>query len=364
MIGLAAGDALGYAVEFSCEKTIFEKYGKCGITGYDLKNGVAEISDDTQMTLFTATGLLLATTRGLTRGISGHYETYVNYSYKDWLRTQTEKYENLQDEGYHYSWLANVPEMFHRRAPGNTCISAIMDKKDGSIENPINDSKGCGGIMRVAPVGLYREAAQYDGEDLDMLGAKIAALTHGHELGYIPAAVLVHIIDKITHENMTIKEAVDDAMTAVYKLFKGFKHLEEFQDIMAEAIKLAEDPEISDLDAIHKLGEGWMAEETLAIAIYCALKYPDNFDKAVRTAVNHNGDSDSTGAVAGSIVGAYVGLSGIPEKYTEHLELKEVILTLANDLYNDCPITEYGPREGYKQDPNWKDKYIKNVFHL
>ncbi|MGI5887828.1 MAG: ADP-ribosylglycohydrolase family protein [Oscillospiraceae bacterium] len=120
---------------------------------------------------------------------------------------------------------------------------------------------------------------------------------------------------------------------------------------------------ISDLESIHQLGEGWVAEETFSIAVYCALKYPDDFDRAVIAAVNHSGDSDSTGAVAGSIVGAHVGLSGIPQKYTAFLELKDVILTLADDLYYDCPITEYGPREGYKQDPDWEDKYIRNSYH-
>ena len=64
LIGGAAGDALGYLVEFLDGKSIFQKYGKNGITEYSLVNGVAEISDDTQMTLFTANGLLLGTTRG------------------------------------------------------------------------------------------------------------------------------------------------------------------------------------------------------------------------------------------------------------------------------------------------------------
>lgn len=123
MLGGAAGDALGYAVEFLDDATIFSHYGEKGITEYTLRNGVAEISDDTQITLFTATGLLCATTRGMTRGIMGTYPSYINFSYKDWYRTQTERYP-LPEE-YHYSWLVNLPEMFSCRAPGNTCLSAI-----------------------------------------------------------------------------------------------------------------------------------------------------------------------------------------------------------------------------------------------
>ena len=51
----AAGDALGYEVEFMPEEEIFRRFGEAGITEYRLRGGVAEISDDTQMTLFTAT---------------------------------------------------------------------------------------------------------------------------------------------------------------------------------------------------------------------------------------------------------------------------------------------------------------------
>ena len=71
LIGGAAGDALGYEVEFWSEEKIFSRYGKPGITEYELHNGKALISDDTQMTLFTATGLLIGTTRGMTRGVMG-----------------------------------------------------------------------------------------------------------------------------------------------------------------------------------------------------------------------------------------------------------------------------------------------------
>lgn len=139
LIGGAAGDALGYAVEFLDEETIFSRYGENGITEYDLVNGVAEISDDTQMTLFTANGLLLGTTRGMTRGIMGSYPSYIAFCYKDWLRTQCEKYP-LNEESP-YSWLINIPELYNRRAPGNTCLTAIENGANGTIDEPINRSK-------------------------------------------------------------------------------------------------------------------------------------------------------------------------------------------------------------------------------
>lgn len=355
LIGGAAGDALGYAVEFLSGQAILWKYGPQGITGYDLRGGAAEISDDTQMTLFTATGLLLATTRGMTRGIMGSYPSYISFSYQDWYRTQTERYP--LDGEYHYSWLVNVPELFRRRAPGNTCLSALEGSACGTIENPINNSKGCGGVMRVAPIGLYFDGTRQSLEEIDRMGAEAAALTHGHPLGYIPAAALVHIIHLLVHRDFALYDAVRDMLESIQRQFLQTPHVPEFVNLIRRAMFLAKS-DAADLEAIRQLGEGWVAEETLAIAIYCALKYEDDFDRAMTASVNHSGDSDSTGAVTGNILGAYLGLKGIPQKYLDGLELKEVILEVADDLFHDCRMTEYG--DFY--DRVWDEKYIQMTY--
>lgn len=329
LIGGAAGDALGYAVEFKREEEIFSEYGNDGITEYDLllDSDVAEISDDTQMTLFTAEGLLLAGRKGN----SVDYINSIREMYKCWYQTQSvknpRKNENLQ------SRLLNVPELYNRRCPGMTCMIAIREGAEGTINNPVNDSKGCGGVMRVAPISLYFCDTLVSYEQSDMIGAEAAALTHGHDLGYIPAAALVHIVRKVAESDIPLKDAVSDSINAMEKLFLKVEHIGDFTAIMQKAIQLAES-DIDDLSAIHQLGEGWVAEETLAIAVYCALKYENNFDMALRIAVNHNGDSDSTGAVCGNILGAYLGYNAIPQKYKERLELHDLICETADNLFS------------------------------
>lgn len=355
IIGGAVGDALGFAVEFMQDETIFQKYGELGITKYDLINGVAQISDDTQMTLFTANGLLLGTTRGMTRGIMGSYPGYIALCYKEWYKTQYESYP--LNEKYPYSWLINVPELFASRAPGNTCLSAIESGIEGTIQEPINRSKGCGGVMRVAPIGIYFGDKRITIDDVDMIGAETAALTHGHELGYIPAAALVHIIHLISHQEISLVDAVNDAIVSMERLFPDSKHMSTFTGLMKKAIELSGE-NLDDLDAIRELGQGWVAEETLAIAVYCALKYSQDFEKAIIASVNHSGDSDSTGAVTGNILGAYLSMKAIPQKFIENLELKDVILEIADDLYNDCKISEYG---SYRDDV-WEQKYIYKTY--
>ena len=359
LIGGAAGDALGYAVEFMDLNSIKRKYGQSGITAFELHNGVALISDDTQMTLFTANGLLLGITRGMTRGIMGTLPSYIRFCYKDWYKTQIKEYPLHED--CIYAWLSNVPEMFARRAPGGTCLSAIASGCNGTLEEPVNGSKGCGGVMRVAPIGLYltdNENMRMPQDEIDMIGAEAAALTHGHSLGYIPAAALVHIVSLASHcDGLSLTEIVDDMKMAISEQFADSKYLSPFIELIDKAVALAKS-NMSDEDAIRQLGEGWVAEETLAIAIYCAVKYEDDFEKALIASVNHDGDSDSTGAVTGNVLGAYLGLSKIPSKFVDNLELKEIILDMADDLYNDCQMTEYGSYF----DPIWEHKYIERDY--
>lgn len=366
--GGAVGDALGYSVEFLSEGAIFSRYGSDGITEFekDPHTGRALISDDTQMTLFTANGLLVGDTRGAMRGVQGWPRHYVSRAYLDWLITQessmqeVNRHERYTEKGG-YSWLLDVPELYSRRAPGNTCLSALIQEKAGEdyedyVEAKRNHSKGCGGIMRVAPI-----AVNYQWEDIEQLdheGAQLAAITHGHSLGYMPAAVLVHIINRIVfpskERKQSLKEIILEARDTVAEIFAGDPHLTGLIDIIDRAVRLAEEGYEDDLDNIHQLGEGWVGEETLGISLYCALKYQDDFSSGIIAAVNHKGDSDSTGAVTGNILGALCGYSAIEEKWKKDLELSDIILEVADDLCHGCQMSEFS----HYRDEDWEMKYM------
>ena len=352
LIGGAAGDALGYAVEFSTLSEIIRKFGESGIKRYELDGGLARISDDTQMALFTANALLFGETRGQMRGIGAGPAGYFTEAYLDWYETQTEKYP-LRD--YHPSWLVNFREFFSRRAPGGTCMSALQAGGRGTVERPVNNSKGCGGVMRVAPIGVYFAGkAHWEQEKVDMAGAKAAAVTHGHELGYIPSAALVHIVCQLASaEKPDVFAAVLSSMEAMPKLFPEAGFMRYYLDLMDKAIDLSQ-KDVDDRNAIRQLGEGWVAEETLAIAVYCAIKHADSFEDAIVASVNHDGDSDSTGAVTGNILGTALGYTSIPDHYLEKLELRDIIEEISEDLYNDCQMSEYSDY----RDPVWESKYI------
>lgn len=355
LVGGAAGDALGYSVEFFSEKQIFDKYGENGIVEYELdsQSNCALISDDTQMSLFTANALLFGRYRQKERGISGNPRSYALHAYLGWLQTQEVlcySEENKLGEdwcGWTSYMLKDIPELYARRAPGITCLNALKTRRN-QVENnehiwdfvasKINDSKGCGGIMRVAPLGMSMNALNI--ERLDEEGAQLAAITHSHSLGYMPAAVLTHIVNRIIYsvDTVDLKSVVEEARDTVAKIYKDDPHIGELTDIIDRAISLSENNG-SDIDNIHKLGEGWVAEETLAIAIYCCLRHKDSFADALVASVNHKGDSDSTGAVTGNIIGAIIGYEAIDSKWKNNLELHDLILKIADAIYTEFNLS-------------------------
>ena len=266
------------------------------------------------------------------------------------MRTQEISFAESRKSPEHiYSWLCDVPQLYSRRAPGLTCTGALR----GKDEFASNNSKGCGGIMRVAPLALDYPKA--DLKELDTEGGKIAAITHGHSLGQMPAAVLTHIIHRIVYpqSDLTLKETVLEARDVMAQIYSGDAYLKELTDVIDLAVSLAENKD-SDLDNIHRIGEGRTAEETLGIALYCSLRYENDFSAGVIAAVNHKGDSDSTGAVTGNILGAIVGYERMEQKWKENLELADVILEIADDVGRGCQANGYSRY----RDPDWERKYF------
>ncbi|WP_419887074.1 ADP-ribosylglycohydrolase family protein [Neobacillus niacini] len=324
LIGGAIGDALGWPVEFLRLDEIKQKYGPQGITQLEKgRSNLVEITDDTQMTIFTVEGLLRAENRGRNKGIV-HIPEVVYRSYLRWLNTQGVN-SDVEKDG----WIYSIEGLHTRRAPGNTCLDALMSGKMGTMERPINNSKGCGGVMRTAPIGLL-----YKKEQAFKLGCESAAITHGHPSGYLSAGALSYVIAAIV-----AGEDLDTAVEQALEECVMYPSSEECSQLIKKAVALT-NSDISDLQAIGSLGEGWVGEEALAISIYCALKYQNDFQKAVITAVNHNGDSDSTGAITGNILGAYLGLKGMPENWVKEVELSEELTQLAHDLVKIYEDTE------------------------
>ncbi|MBN1857155.1 MAG: ADP-ribosylglycohydrolase family protein [Dehalococcoidia bacterium] len=303
LLGLAIGDALGAPVEFLSLEEILDEYGPDGVCGLepwrDFRAGC--FTDDTQMSIATARGCVDAYL-ALRHGEPWRPAHAVYRRYLVWLRSQNIAYMN--------------------RAPGATCLWALRSGRMGTIEAPFNTRKGCGGVMRVAPAGLAfppGQAFQY--------GAEFAAITHGHPSGYLSAGVLAEMVALLL-EGREMAQCVD----ASVKALKRWRGHEETLAKVEQARQLATDL-VSPREAIPSLGAGWVGEEALAIALYCSLYLQHDWETAVLAAVNHSGDSDSTGSITGAILGTLHGREALPSSWVAQLETVSGIRAVAEDLY-------------------------------
>lgn len=332
--GGAIGDALGYPIEFVYSfNDICARYGKEGITDFDMsypwlesEEKKALFSDDTQMTLYTVEGLLEAERNG--KPIA---PTVCN-AYLAWYAHQAGRKVKIS----YQSKLSEIEELNQNRAPGNTCLSALAAIHAG--KEPQNASKGCGGIMRVAPVGLYGAAHDWSPADTARLAGELAELTHLHPLSTYSSAALAVIVQLCASSEDTVdkemfKGIVDKSLKIVSNIYGAdAAAMDEFRKIVGNAMSLEDDPQ-SDWQIIEdRIGEGWVAEETLAIALFSTLRHVDDFTGCLISAVNHGGDSDSTGAVAGNIIGAILGDDAIPGKFKKEIQLRDLLLHAADDL--------------------------------
>jgi ADP-ribosyl-[dinitrogen reductase] hydrolase len=334
LLGGAVGDALGAPVEFESLREIRRRFGPKGITEFDPAfDGLGEITDDTQMTLFTAEGLVLAVDpqggRELVDPVTSLYHAYLR-----WYDTQggcSGRSAGCDETGrpLGHGWLSSHKELWSRRAPGTSTLSALGSDRAGSIQHPINNSKGCGAVMRMAPVGLLPDRllpARDPRRRVFSLACEVGAITHGHPTGYLSAAVFATTIFELA-----VGAPLREAMAAAVSELVCWPRHEETLAAVNAALRLAESGSVPDGEAVESLGGGWVAEEALAIALYAAL-VGETFRSGVELAVNHGGDSDSTGAIAGNLLGLMHGACSIPNGWARDVELRDVIVRVAIDL--------------------------------
>jgi ADP-ribosylglycohydrolase len=287
LYGLALGDALGRRTEFMSLAHIKQVYGKQGIQA---PPDPGEFTDDTQMTIRLTEGLLQA---GLTADPDRQMQA-IGRQFIDWMRFDPP------------------------RAPGRTCIAGVARFESGMPwrESGILASKGCGSAMRVATIGyLY----QRDEKRLREVAEASGVITHRH-----PAAITASIAGAYLVKLALDGVPLEDYIPLVLAFTAGIS--EEFDAAIRRAGQVLEqaDEEV----ALEVIGEGWVGEEAIALALYCVLRYPDDYVACVRRAANTNGDSDSIACIAGGIMGARLGLEAIPAEWRTRCERRDYLAEL------------------------------------
>ncbi|WP_330229114.1 ADP-ribosylglycohydrolase family protein [Nocardia sp. NBC_00508] len=323
LLGGAIGDALGWPIEFLQLEQIRQRYGAEGVTDFlpqYAQDAPQQITDDTQMTLFTAEGLLRSAP-------SADPVPALRRAYLRWLQTQRQEEPALQADG----WLVGLPFLYAVRAPGNACMSGLGQQARGYLAprsfgemGPVNpQSKGCGTVMRSAPFGL----AGMGPDRAFTTAARAAQLTHGHPTGYLAAGAFAALIDRVV-SGIELSIAVRETVAQL----AAFPASDETVAALTRAVELSE--HAATAEQVEQVGAGWIAEECLGIAVYCALYAALTGDPraALLLSVNHSGDSDSTGAVAGNLIGAVHGVSGLPMEWAAAVEGRDVLVQVADDL--------------------------------
>lgn len=356
LLGGAIGDALGAPVEFWDLERIHRRCGGEGVREY-LAEKVAgvpvygRITDDTQMTMFTVEGTIRASVRD-DRGL-GFTVGVLHHAYDRWLDTQL----LTEPDGTRDGWLISQRWLYSRRAPGTTCLSALegqrgggrTPKQFGSVAR--NQSKGCGGVMRSAPLGLLPPWIWGSPQWQFDAAGQAAGFTHGHPTGQVASGALAVIVGAIMKGD-TLLGAVETTL----RLIRQHDHHAETSHAIEQAMQAARRP--ADAAVLESLGGGWIAEEALAIAVYAALSHPgpEEVLDALALSVTHSGDSDSTGSICGNILGAVHGETALPPELAFEVEGRGTILTLADDFIYEFTAGsrlhgDYGPYT------RWTDRY-------
>lgn len=345
LTGSAVGDAFGYPLMTLTYADICASYEKRGAKELAIskKTGTALFTEATQMTLFTADGILWANNDHAAYE-NGAVANYVFYSYQEWLYMQTKAIADRE-----YEWILdktknpNISSLMKSKGLGksrrlnDTNINALLDAKNdnyGTLSKQLNQNKDNGAVKRVTPVGLFY------GQNSDMafrMACDIGAITHSHPDGYLPCGVYAATVAEALAD-----KPIDDAVNEAMALLATYSQNENTYKMLQKAVDLANDQDIDPQEGISHLGDGFSAVSTLAISVYSAILHQTNYKYAIALAANHDGDSAACAAITGGILGAWYGFKKLPGDWKKKIQYKNLIKTVADSLYE---ASEYSVKE-------------------
>ncbi|MGY0501272.1 ADP-ribosylglycohydrolase family protein [Nocardia sp. FBN12] len=366
LLGGAIGDALGAPVETRSLQQIRAEYGAAGVIDID----PLRISEETQLTAFTVEALIRGSVRARAKGIGGATMGLLQQGLLVWLRGQVSE---LPDQPFAlHSSLSGCPELTEQRGVANSVYTALRRAAErraptsplGTRDQPINNSKGSGAVMRAAPCG-FGYAADRSGAATDAifeLGCDAAALTHGHPSGWLPAGTLSALIYQLARGADTAT-ALSRARTEL----TSYADHEETSAALNAANRLAarieRERRYPTPEDVETLGQGWIGPEALAIAVFAVLAAEglggaphDIVRTGLLLSINHSGDSDATGSLAGSLLGARYGRSALPRRWFETIDARRVLERLAADYSTEFGLTPPADNTG-QPTGDWYNRY-------
>ena len=350
LLGLAVGDAMGYTVNSHTLAEIREDYGPNGLQGYDPVNGYADITSYTQLAAFTANGLLFGLTQGRKKGTMSPFINYIARSHWEWASSQA----MMDRPPRPVCWLFREKDMCRRHCLDTRMKEIILRKQFGTPEERLNPIATPSTLTAPVGVGLFYSPENMDLREMTRLGAEAVALTHGDPATFLSGAVVAHLTAAVLRSAAPLEQLVEQAMDALREQFSHDypRQVSQICALVQQAVTLSTDENTLFVDAMERL-QCKTGPQALAGAIYALLAGEEDFDLSLIIAVNHSGASAAVGALVGAILGARLGVDALPEFYLECLECREILVELADDLFQGCPI-EQGD---VFFDDDWDGKY-------
>lgn len=332
MLGGAIGDALGFPIALRSSDALFERvFGRGGIPEIlpVITGTTSLVSYKTQMTLFTAEGLIRAFHRSVDRGVCSP-EAVLMRAYQRWLATQERVVEAKWKDPLERGWLLDEAALHIDRKASRTCIEALKQaSKRGerpTIDHPPNKDGGPEGVARSAPIGLVATSA----EEAFSLARDAAVITNGHPTAYLAAGCFAAIVWHVAR-GAALDDAIDDALVMLPE-----RDAQEIMLMTSTARSVASHGQPSQ-HSIESLGDGRTALGALGIALLCARGHRGDSEKSIRStlwrAASHKGAGDTTASLTGSLLGAMFGAEALPPAWVADVEFRDVVTALAQDLH-------------------------------
>jgi ADP-ribosylglycohydrolase len=304
---------MGSNTEFMSMGSIYDTYGPQGIQTLDVvwRGGKLEAryTDDTQMAELVLTGMMYA------RDLGKNLDDAMNDLARDFIE-----------------WSHN-PQGGHR-APGGSCLGGCRRLESGVPwrEGGNPTAGGCGSVMRAWPVGLIWHD---DIQRCEEWGVAQSQLTHN-----APLAIAASASCAVGTAMLFNGADVDVVVSEMVRIADKYDHITS--QMIARAAKEA--VEGVDPKPVFERLQSWAGHEAIAASVFILLRHPNDVKAAILEGANTPGDSDSIATIAGAMVGARVGLYGLPAEWVRDVE-RGAELILLSDQVSEVIQNAYTPSD-------------------
>lgn len=307
IMGFAVGDALGVPVEFLSREKMDRNPLKDMIEYGTHKQPIGTWSDDTSMVLATMDSII------------NMKRIDYNDIMKCYCKWANESKYTATDEVFDIGiTTSNALRRFYYNK-----IDALSCGDNGERNN------GNGSLMRMIPLALYLIGNNISEEESTKIINEYSSMTHAHEISRLGCKIYYDFISELINNNLDKEKALEKLKSIDY-----FKHYNKKTVVYYKRIL---DGSIRNISRTSVSGTGFV-RDTLEAAIWATMSSSSYFE-AVLKSINLGEDTDTVGAITGSINGIIYGINNIPERWKNNLKRKDYIYDLC-DTFGETIITK------------------------